>query len=102
VRGRRDALGTVLGLATFLGGVALLLLTFKLAYEMFSVPPEQALNLKKGATLEVATVGSTITGLVIRILLLIVMGLVSSLIANRGIHLYTESRRQMEPTPAAE
>ncbi len=76
----------------FLGGVGLLLITFKLAYEMFSVPPDQALALQKGKALEVATVVPTLTGLLIKVLLLVVMALVSSLIGNRGVHLYTESR----------
>ena len=90
--GRRDALGTILGLAVFLGGVGLLLLTFKLAYDMFSVPPGEALKLTGNQELEVATVAPTLTGLVLRVLLLVVMGIVGSLIANRGVHMYTESR----------
>jgi hypothetical protein len=82
----------VLGLVVFLGGVGLLLLTFKLAYGMFSIAPEKALNLSDKNTLEIGTVGSTLTGLIIRVLLLIVMGLVSSLVASKGVHMYTESR----------
>ena len=84
----------------FLGGVGLLLLTFKLAFEMFSVPPDQALPLKSGDTMQIPLVASTVTGLVFRILLLIVMAMVGSFIANRGIHLYTESHRHAKPTPA--
>ena len=96
VRGRRDALGTVLGLAVFLLGVGLLLLTFKLAYNMFSVPPGQALQLTPNQEIQVATVAPTLTGLVLRVFLLLVMGVVGSLVANRGVHLYTESRGRME------
>jgi hypothetical protein len=93
-RVRRDSTVSVLGLVVFLAGVGLLLVTFKLAYDMFSVPPERALPLQ-GATIQVGVVGSTVAGLVLRVLLLIVMGLTGSLIANRGIHLYTESRSQI-------
>ncbi|HSI73232.1 MAG TPA: hypothetical protein VK934_08640 [Fimbriimonas sp.] len=92
MRGRRDALGSVLGLAVFFVGVGLLLLTFKLAYDMFSVDPSKALNLVDKNTIEIGTVGSTLTGLLIKVLLLIVMGLVSSLMASKGVQMYTSSR----------
>jgi hypothetical protein len=85
-------LGSVLGLAVFLVGVGLLLLTFKLAFNMFSIPPEKALNLKDANTIELGTVGSTLTGLVKQILLLIVMALTGSLLGSKGVHMYTESR----------
>ena len=91
-RGSRDALGSVLGILTFFGGMALLLITFKLAYGMFNTPPDQALGLQKGQKIDFNEVGPTLVGVIIRILLLIVMGIVGSLIANRGITLYTESR----------
>ncbi len=91
-RGPRDGLGTVLGLAVFLLGVGLLLLTFKLAFDMFSVPPAEALNLTANQEIAVATVAPTLTGLILRVLLLVVMGIVGSLIGNRGVHMYTESR----------
>ncbi len=81
-----------MGLAVFLGGVALLLITFKLAFDLFSVPPEKALNLAKGQPLELGVVGSTLTGLVKQILLLIVMAITGSLIGSKGVHMYTESR----------
>lgn len=96
VRGSRDALGSVLGLLVFLGGVALLLLTFKLAYDMFRIPPEQALQLEKDKAIDVAATGNSLASLLLRVLLLIVMGLVGSFTANRGIHLYAESRGRLD------
>jgi hypothetical protein len=90
--GRRDALGTILGLAVFLLGVGLLLLTFKLAYDMFSVAPADALKLAPNQAIAVESVAPTLTGLILRVFLLVVMGIVGSLIANRGVHMYTESR----------
>jgi hypothetical protein len=90
--GKRDTIGTIVGLLVFLFGIALLLGTFELAYQMFSVPPKEALELKQGDTLQVAPVASIVTGMIFKILLLVVMGILGSLIANRGIHLYTESR----------
>ncbi len=91
-RGRRDGLGSVLGLLVFLGGLGLLLITFKLAYEMFSVAPEDALGLKAGQPIVLEAAGSTFAGLIVRVLVLIAMGILGSFIANRGITLYTESR----------
>jgi len=39
VRTERSGVGMTLGVVTFLMGVTLLLVTFKLAYDLFSVPP---------------------------------------------------------------
>jgi hypothetical protein len=85
-------LGSVLGLAVFFVGVGLLLFTFKLAFDLFSVDPSKALRLKDVNTIELGTVGSTLTGLVKQILLLIIMALTGSLIGSKGVHMYTESR----------
>jgi hypothetical protein len=98
---KRDFTGSVLGLLVFLGGVALLLVTFKLAYDMFVVPPNEALSLKEGETLQLGPVASTVTGLLFRVFLLIVMGVLGSLIANRGVHMYTESRTIGRPKDEA-
>lgn len=96
-RSTGDWLGKLIGILTFLGGVALLLLTFRLAYEMFSVPPNQALQLENGKVLDVPLAAQSFGVLLLRVLLLIVMGLVGSLIANRGIKLYTDSAALVQP-----
>lgn len=101
-RPRRDAAGSLVGMLTFLGGVALLLLTFRLAYDLFTVPPADALGLKGAKELDAAKAGNSLTALLVRIALLFVMGFVSSLIANRGITLYAHSRAHREPRPKAE
>ena len=90
-RPHREFVGSVVGLLVFLGGVALLLLTFKLAYGLYSVPPEKALDLNRNKTVDLGTSGTALVGILVRTLLLVVMGLVSTLIANRGIALYTHS-----------
>ena len=76
----------------FLTGVGLLLVTFRLAYGMFTVPHDQALGLQKGKAVDLAVAGESFAGLIVRVLLLLVMGAVSSMVANRGIKLYVESR----------
>lgn len=82
----------MLGLLTFLGGVGLLLLTFRLAYELFTVPPQDALGLRGAKTLDPALAGNSVSRILIQILVLFVMGFVGSMIANRGVALYTASR----------
>jgi hypothetical protein len=69
-----------------------MLLTFWLAYRMFNVPPGDALGLRPGTAIDFGAAGGTFVGLIVQILLLLVMAVAGSLIANRGIHLYTESR----------
>jgi len=90
--GKREPIGSVLGLFTFLGGIGLLLITFRLAYEMFEVPPPDALNIGQAKVLNPASVGNSLTVILVKILLLLIMGVVGSLIANRGVSLFTHSR----------
>ncbi len=100
---KRDGFGSVLGILVFLGGVALLLITFRLAYDMFQVPPEKALNLIPGKTLDINSTGVSAVNLLVRVLLLVVMGLVSSFVANRGISLYTAcGPKKVEPQAVPE
>jgi len=101
---KRDPLGTLVGLLTFAGGVALLLFTFRLALDMFGTPPAQALNLEKGKPLDVNATGAAAGGIIIRILLLLVMAFVGSLIANRGVQLiaHTGPKRAPKNDPPAE
>jgi hypothetical protein len=79
------------GILVFLGGIALLVVTFRLAYDLYNIPPEQALKLDQQKAIDVAATGNSLAGIVIRSLLLLVMGLVSSVIAGRGVQLYSHS-----------
>lgn len=97
----RDRVGGWLGIVTFLGGVALLLLTFGIAYRLFSSPPEEALDLKKGAPINLDETGRAAFLLVFRMVMLLVMSVVGSVIANRGIKLYAAGRGPA-PTPKRE
>ncbi len=95
-RPQRDWFGSLIGIMVFLGGVSLLAMTFKLAFEMFTVPKETALNIQvkpggKGE-LDFVTAGNSLGTILVRILLLVVMALVGSWISNRGITLYASSR----------
>ncbi len=83
-----------LGVVIFLGGVALLLFTFKLAYDMFSIAPAKAVVVSTGGGVDLGKSGDALVTVLLKILLLIVMGVMGSLIANRGVHLFTGSRSQ--------
>jgi hypothetical protein len=99
---RRDAIGSILGILVFLGGIALLLLVFRMAYEMFTMPPSNALGLKSAKAIDFNVVGNSLTTIVVRILLLLVMGVFGSLVANRGISMYTSSRAMTLKSDAKE
>lgn len=103
-RDRGSIGGSLLGILVFLGGVALLLFTFKLAYDMFVVPPQDALGIKPKQPLDLGQAGSSFVGLIVKVLLLAVMGLMGSLIANRGVTLFTGSgaRRPVKQEPVKE
>ncbi len=93
---RRDATGSVLGLFVFLGGVGLLGLTFKIAYAMFDVPQAQALGLVKGQEIDAAATGGSLLRIVIQLGVLVVMAIVGSMVANKGIGLYGGSLHPVE------
>ena len=78
----------------------MLLLTFRLAYDMFTVPPSSALGLTPGKAVDLGVAGSNLASAALRVGLLIVMALVGSIIASRGIHLYTDSRGHIHEPPA--
>lgn len=85
---QRDPIGLLVGIIVFLGGVGLLLLTFKQASELFLAPPSQALGLKEGAAIDMNSAGQSVVTLVFRVSMLLLMCIVGSVISNRGIRLY--------------
>ena len=95
----RDWLGSIIGILVFLVGISLLGLTFKLAYDMFSIPPSQAMGLTAGSTATLAKTGTSFATVLIRIFLLIVMALMGSWISNRGIAFYASSRAHPPQPP---
>ena len=93
---RRDATGSVLGIAVFLAGVGLLGLTFRLAYAIFEIPQAQALGLVKGQAIDLGRTSGGAAQIVLRLGILLVMALVGSMVANRGIGLYSRSLHPVE------
>lgn len=102
IRMRPDWLGQFIGLMTFLLGIAGLMLTFKLSYELFSVPPDQVMATKDGKGLDIAKASSSLMTVVWRVVMLFVMVVVSAVVANRGIRLYLASRETPKVTHAPE
>lgn len=98
---KRGVAGEVVGLLTFLGGVAMLVGTFVIAWSLFQAPPEQALGIQPKRALDVDSVARTALGLAYRIVLLVLMSFLASLVANRGIKLYSTARSGPHERPPA-
>ena len=88
---RGSIAGSVLGALVFLGGIGLLALTFDLCWQMFHTPPATLFN-TQGKPLDVNQAAMTLMNVIVRILLLLVMAIVGGVVANRGIHMYADSR----------
>jgi len=88
----RDWLGTFVGLAIFLGGIAILYTVFRHALELFTTPPRVELKVQPGKPIEVASAFNSIMGVVVKIILLVLMTWLGSVIANRGVFLYSHSK----------
>jgi hypothetical protein len=88
---RASVSGRVFGLIVFLVGVALLIWTFKLAFDLFSQDPSTFFRPPAGKPIDVNQAGANLMGLIVRILILCVMAVFGGMIANRGIRLYSDS-----------
>ncbi|MBS1717439.1 MAG: hypothetical protein JSS72_06880 [Armatimonadetes bacterium] len=98
---KRDWLGSLVGMLVFLGGIALLVFTFYRAYALFTTPPQTALGISKGSAIDLAKTGESAFGIFRDVILLVVMSLISSLIATRGIKMYAESQHSVQESARA-
>lgn len=94
---RSDWLGSLIGLVVFFAGIGLLAVTFELAYSLFSVPPAVALADQKAKAVDLYRAGESLAAIATKVLLLLVMCMVGSVIANRGIRLYVSCRVPAPP-----
>lgn len=94
---RRDALSATFGLLTFLVGLALILFAFKLAYDIFTVPPRLAMEMKPGEPVALSKAADGMFQVVVRVVLLVAMAGFGSMVANRGIKLYAAERGRDKP-----
>lgn len=100
---RSDWMGSLIGLLVFLSGIGLLAVTFQLAFSMFSVPPSVALSSGPEKAVDLTRAGESLAVVIVKVMLLLVMCVVGSVIANRGIRLYVSCRhpapKHEEPEP---
>ena len=94
---KRDWLGSVIGLTIVCGGLAVLYIVFKEAWLLFKTPPNVALNVQPGKPIDLASAFNAIVGVVVKIILLVIMAWLGSVIANRGIFLYSHSKPGRKP-----
>ena len=86
---RRSIRGSSLvGLLAFLFGLAMIVIAFKLAWDLFSIPPEVRLNIKQGEPIDAGNASQTLLTLLVKVLMLVVMAGFGSMVANRRVRLY--------------
>lgn len=83
-----DGVGTLLGIASFLAGLVILFVTFRLAFGLFTVPARETLGDEK----DVTELGKIFGHVILRVGLLLVMSVVGSVIAGLGVRLYLAAR----------
>jgi len=96
---RHDLVGRLLGIAVFLVGVGLLAFVFLMAYGFFSSDILGSRAIKDVGEPVATQLGRSAVDMLAKIGLLIVMTIVGSLIAGRGIQLYFASTGRHEAAP---
>lgn len=87
VKPQSDLAGRVSGLLTFFGGIALLVLVFSSAWDLFHTP---VLVVTQGAKTDPTAMGlgTAVVGSIVRLLTLGLLTVVASLVTSKGIHMY--------------
>ncbi len=97
--GRNDALGRTLGAFAFVLGLAVIVVVLFLTYRLFQDPGlGRAAAARPGAEPTFLTLAAGFADLVVRVLLLLVGSISGSLIATRGLRMYSSALDR--PTPA--
>ena len=86
---KRDFWGGFFGIVVFLVGIGLIAFTFQQALGIFSAPPQVSLEIKENQPINVNRVAEPFGKLIMQILLMVVMAWIGSVIANRGIKMYS-------------
>ncbi len=89
---KRDWLGSLVGLAIVVGGMAILYTVFREAMRLFATPPYVAVNVTPKQPIDVPSAFNSIFGVILKVILLIIMAWLGSVITNRGIFLYSQSK----------
>jgi hypothetical protein len=96
---RRDAVGTLVGLLVFLAGIGLIGFTFYLAYDLFTTPPQTTVGIEVGKPMNLSGAAGSLLTVVVRIVMLAVMAVLGSVVANRGVRLYAAARPMPHGAP---
>ena len=83
-----ETTGRIIGLLTFLAGIGLLVFVAVLAYSFFTQTSMVPLPVRDTTTPTATRLGESAIKLFFQIALLIVLTIVGSLLASKGIHLY--------------
>jgi len=76
-------------LVVFLAGIGLILATFWQAWEIFSKAPQFNMGVEPGKAIDFTVVAVNLSRLIVQILLLVVMAGIGSVLANRGVRMYS-------------
>ncbi|MES1228465.1 MAG: hypothetical protein ABUL72_07315 [Armatimonadota bacterium] len=100
-----------LGVLIALVGLGMIGLAFYLAYQMFLVPPSQAMKIVPGEPMDFGMTVNSLIQVIVKVVMLVLMAGFGSLFANRGIKLYEADRKSRfakghkeadkKPSPAA-
>jgi len=88
---RRDGFALSVGALVFLAGLALIGATFWQAYELFTKMPQVNLGIAPGKPIDFNVVGLNFVRLILKILLLVVMAVIGSLFATKGVKMYSSA-----------
>ena len=88
---RRDGLSSAIGILVFLAGVGLIGVTFWQAWDIFSKAPQFNMGIESGKAVDFGVVAISLSRLIVRVLLLVVMAGIGSALANRGVKLYASA-----------
>lgn len=96
---RPEWFGTLLGIGTFLLGVALLWQTFQWAHGLFTQPAEEILKIDREQGVDLGVAGQSLLATLQRVLVLVLMAGVGAIIATRGVRLYLAARTEAANPP---
>jgi hypothetical protein len=94
---RRDWFGSFIALVVFFAGIAMIYGVFQQAWVLFETPPVKALAIEKAKPMDVNVTGTNLVWVLVRILILFLLAVCGSLIANKGVSLFAASRHLPSP-----
>lgn len=94
---KRPVTGPVLGVIIFLAGIAVIFFVFQQAFSMFLKPPMETLQIEPGKPMNLNNTANSLLMSLLKVILLVVMAGIGSMIANRGIKMYSSALGPTQP-----